>query len=617
MFSNWLTNIETPADLRQLSVEDLPQVCEALRQFIIDHVSRYGGHFGASLGTVELTVALHYVLNTPDDVLVWDVGHQAYGHKILTGRQAKFTTNRTLGGLSGFPKRAESEYDAFGTGHSSTSISAALGMAQAARLLGRPDRLHVAVIGDGAMTAGLAFEALNNAGSPEFREANLLVVLNDNGMSIDQNVGALPRHLGSLPTLSAGQLNQPNFHADNFFGQLGLAYTGVADGHDVRALVRLLAEQKKLAGPRVLHVRTVKGKGYPAAENEQVTWHSPGKFDKLTGAIRQKSDDAPQVPKYQDVFGQTLVELAGQNPRLVAITPAMLSGSSLNQMKATYPDRTFDVGIAEQHAVTFAAGLAAAGLLPYCAIYSTFAQRAYDQLVHDVAVQGLRLVLCLDRAGLVGADGATHHGAFDVAYLRCLPNTILAAPLDEVELRHLLFTAQTDVPELAGKLFCIRYPRGQGVRPDWRQFPPGPVAIGTGRQVRKGSKIAILAYGHVGNLALEACQVLAEEGLQPSVYDMRFAKPLDTSLLTSIFSKYYAAITIEDGCVTGGFGSAVVEWAAGAGVHAKTIVRLGIPDEFIDQGEPAELFAQCGFDAAGIAQAARRLYYQFGSLGEQ
>jgi 1-deoxy-D-xylulose-5-phosphate synthase len=617
MFSNWLTNIGAPADLRRLSIEDLPQVCEELRHFIIDHVSRYGGHFGASLGTVELTVALHYALDTPRDVLIWDVGHQAYGHKILTGRRAQFATNRTLGGLSGFPKRAESEYDAFGTGHSSTSISAALGMAQAAHLQGHPDRLHVAIIGDGSMTAGLAFEALNNAGSPEFRAANLLVVLNDNGMSIDHNVGALPRHLASLPSLAVGQVGQPSPVADNFFAQLGLAYTGAADGHDVRALVRLLAEQKKLTGPRVLHLRTVKGKGYPAAENEQVTWHSPGKFDKLTGAIRQKNTDGPQPPKYQDVFGQTLVELAGQNPRLVAITPAMLSGSSLNQMKATYPDRTFDVGIAEQHAVTFAAGLAAAGLLPYCAIYSTFAQRAYDQLVHDVAVQGLRVVLCLDRAGLVGADGATHHGAFDVAYLRCLPNTILAAPLDEVELRHLLFTAQTDAPELEGKLFCVRYPRGQGARPDWQQFPPGKVAIGAGRQVRKGSKIAILAYGHVGNLALEACQTLASEGLYPSVYDMRFAKPLDTNLLNVIFSKYYAAITVEDGCITGGFGSAVVEWAAGAGFHAKTIVRLGIPDEFIDQGEPAELYAQCGFDAPGIAQAARRLYYQFGSLGEQ
>jgi 1-deoxy-D-xylulose-5-phosphate synthase len=617
MFSNWLTNIGAPADLRRLSVEDLPQVCEELRHFIIDHVSCYGGHFGASLGTVELTVALHYTLDTPQDVLIWDVGHQAYGHKILTGRRAQFATNRTLDGLSGFPKRAESEYDAFGTGHSSTSISAALGMAQAAHLQGYPNRLHVAIIGDGSMTAGLAFEALNNAGSPEFRGANLLIVLNDNGISIDQNVGALPRHLASLPSMAAGQGSQPSPVADNFFTQLGLAYTGVADGHDVRALARLLAEQRKLTGPRVLHLRTVKGKGYSAAENEQVTWHSPGKFDKLTGAIRQKDSDGPQPPKYQDVFGQTLVELAGQNPRLVAITPAMLSGSSLNQMKATYPDRTFDVGIAEQHAVTFAAGLAAAGLLPFCAIYSTFAQRAYDQLVHDVAVQGLRMVLCLDRAGLVGADGATHHGAFDVAYLRCLPNTILAAPLDEVELRHLLFTAQTDAPELEGKLFCIRYPRGHGVRPDWRQFPPAPIAIGAGRQVRKGAKIAILAYGHVGNLALEACQTLATEGLHPSVYDMRFAKPLDTKLLNVIFGKYYAAITVEDGCITGGFGSAVVEWAAGAGFHAKTIVRLGIPDEFIDQGEPAELYAQCGFDAAGIAQAARRLYYQFGSLGEQ
>jgi len=616
MLNQLLTQLQIPTDLRRLPVEALPQVCEELRQFIVDQVSRHGGHFGASLGTVELTVALHYVFDTPNDVLVWDVGHQAYGHKILTGRRELFSSNRTLGGLSGFPKRAESQYDAFGTGHSSTSISAALGLAQAAALQGHAQRQHVAIIGDGAMTAGLAFEALNNAGSAALRSLQVLIVLNDNGMSIDQNVGALPQHFADLRNQG---LAGP--HPPNIFQNLQLPYTGVVDGHDIIGLINCLIEQKNRQGVRVLHLRTIKGKGYPAAEEEQVTWHSPGKFDKLTGIIRQKTSIGPQAPKYQDVFGQTLTELAQQNDRIVAVTPAMLSGSSLNQMKATFPTRTFDVGIAEQHAVTFAAGMAAGGLLPYCVIYSTFLQRAYDQIIHDVCVQGLRLVLCVDRAGLVGADGATHHGAFDIAYLRCLPNVIVAAPMDEVELRNLLFTAQQDggltaqSNPLAGQAFCIRYPRGQGVRPDWH-LPLTAIAIGTGRLVHLGEKIAILTLGHVGNFAHEACQSLAAEHLRPSLYDLRFAKPLDEVLLMKIFTTYYAIITVEDGCITGGFGSAVLEWASVNGFGAKTVVRLGIPDHFIDHGEPEELYAECGFGPADIAQAARHLYFQFGSLAE-
>nr|MCU0450899.1 1-deoxy-D-xylulose-5-phosphate synthase [Bernardetiaceae bacterium] len=444
LMRNLLAQIEYPADLRRLPVAQLPQVCAELRAFIIDQVARYGGHFGASLGTVELTVALHYVLGTPYDQLIWDVGHQAYGHKILTGRREAFASNRRLGGLAGFPTRAESDYDAFGTGHSSTSISAALGLAQAAWLRGDHQRQHVAVIGDGSLTAGLAFEALNNAGDAQFAHLNLLVVVNDNGIAIDPNVGGLPQHLAALaqppdqpvPTWPAG-------HPANVFTQLGLAYTGVADGHDVAQLVAHLRELVRRPGPRVLHVRTRKGKGYPPAEEEQVRWHSPGKFDKITGEIyRQPPPTQPVPPKYQDVFGQTLLELAQQNPDLVGITPAMLSGSGMHWLKEALPHRAYDVGIAEPHALTFAAGLAADGWLPVCHLYSTFMQRAYDQLIHDVCLQNLRLILCLDRAGLVGADGATHHGLYDLAYTRAIPHTIVAAPMDEVELRHLLYTAQ-------------------------------------------------------------------------------------------------------------------------------------------------------------------------------
>ncbi len=622
-----LDQIEFPSDLRKLKQEELPQFTKELRQFIIDIVSVNGGHFGASLGVVELTTALHYVFNTPDDQLVWDVGHQAYGHKILTGRRKTFHTNRVYKGLSGFPKREESEYDAFGVGHSSTSISAALGMAVASRYQNKNNRQHIAVIGDGAMTAGMAFEALNHAG---VTNANLLVVLNDNCMSIDPNVGALKDYLLDITTSQTynrfrndvwkllGKLSKfgPNaqiigskiegavksalLRQSNLFESLHFRYFGPVDGHDVIHLTKVLKDLKGIKGPKILHVLTVKGKGYSLAEKDQTKWHSPGLFDKVTGEITKPKSNGAQPPKYQDVFGNTIVELAELNPKIMGVTPAMPSGCSLNIMMKAMPDRAFDVGIAEQHAVTFSAGLATQGLTPFCNIYSSFMQRAYDQVIHDVALQKLNVIFCLDRGGLVGSDGPTHHGAFDFAYMRCIPNMIVSAPMNEEELRNLMFTAQ--LPDMGP--FSIRYPRGNGVMINWKT-PFNKIEIGKGRKLRNGEEIAILTIGHVGNFAVEACEKLELEGFYPALYDMRFVKPLDEELLHEVFSKYNKIITVEDGCIQGGMGSAVGEFMIDNKYSAQ-ITRLGIPDRFIEHGEPKELYHECEFDAAAIMNAVRQ-----------
>ncbi len=626
-----LAAINSPADLKQLSPTQLVQVSDELREFIIDTVSIYGGHFGASLGVVELTVALHYVFNTPYDQLVWDVGHQAYGHKILTGRRDRFPTNRRYQGMSGFPKRSESEYDAFGVGHSSTSIGAALGMAVASDYKGETDRQHIAVIGDGAMTAGMSFEALNHAG---VTRSNLLVVLNDNCMSIDPNVGALKEYLTDITTSRTynkvrdelwnvlGKLSKfgPNpqqiarkveaamkatlLKQSNLFEALKFRYFGPVDGHDVQHLVAVMNDLKSIPGPKILHCVTVKGKGYALAEKDQTLWHAPGLFDKITGEIYTKTPTTPQPPKYQDVFGYTLVELAEANPKIMGVTPAMPSGSSLNLMMAALPDRAFDVGIAEQHAVTFSAGLATQGLVPFCNIYSSFMQRGYDQVVHDVALQNLHVVFCLDRAGFAGADGPTHHGCYDLAYMRCIPNMVVAAPMNEQELRNLMYTAQ--LPENAGP-FSIRYPRGEGVMPVWRT-PLQRLAVGTGRVVREGEAggVAILSIGHIGNYAVKATAALAAEGLSVGHYDMRFCKPLDEEMLLAVARRYRAIVTVEDGCLMGGFGSAVLEFLTDHGQHLP-LRRLGIPDRVVEHGTQDELYKECGFDAAGIAQAVREL----------
>ena len=626
-----LAAINSPDDLKKLSHDQLVQLSQELRQFIIDTVSIYGGHFGASLGVVELTVALHYVFNTPYDQLVWDVGHQAYGHKILTGRRDRFPTNRRYHGLSGFPKRSESQYDAFGVGHSSTSIGAALGMAVASDYKGETDRQHIAVIGDGAMTAGMSFEALNHAG---VTKSNLLVVLNDNCMSIDPNVGALKEYLTDITTSRTynkvrdelwnvlGKLSKfgPNpqqiarkveaamkatlLKQSNLFETLKFRYFGPVDGHDVQHLVSILEDLKTIPGPKILHCVTVKGKGFALAEKDQTLWHAPGLFDKITGEIYHKHHDAPQPPRYQDVFGHTLVELAQADPRIMGVTPAMPSGSSLNLMMAALPDRAFDVGIAEQHAVTFSAGLATQGLVPFCNIYSSFMQRGYDQLVHDVALQNLHVVFCLDRAGFAGADGPTHHGCYDLAYLRCIPNMVVSAPMNEQELRNLMYTAT--LPENAGP-FSIRYPRGEGVLPEWRT-PLQRVAVGTGRVVREGAEggVAILSLGHIGNYAVQASATLAAEGLDAGHYDLRFCKPLDEEMLLGIARRYRALVTVEDGCLMGGFGSAVLEFLSEQG-FALPVKRLGIPDRVVEHGTQDELYKECGFDAAGIAAAVREL----------
>jgi 1-deoxy-D-xylulose-5-phosphate synthase len=620
-----LAQIQTPADLKNFSKESLVQVCEELRQFIVDNVSVYGGHFGASLGVVELTVALHYVLNTPEDQLVWDVGHQAYGHKILTGRRDVFHTNRIYGGISGFPKRKESEYDTFGVGHSSTSISAALGMAMASKYTGSSLQ-HVAVIGDGSMTGGMAFEALNHAG---VSGTNLLIILNDNCMSIDPNVGALKDYLTDITTSHTynkvkdevwnvlgkmskfgssaqdiiskveGAIKSAVLKQSNLFEALNLRYFGPVDGHDVDHLVEILKDLKDIPGPKILHCVTVKGKGYaPAESGNKTTWHAPGTFDKLTGEIYKKTPSSPQPPKYQDVFGHTLVEMAENDARIMGVTPAMPSGSSMNLMMAAMPDRAFDVGIAEQHAVTFSAGMATQGLVPFCNIYSSFMQRAYDQVVHDVCLQNLPVVFCLDRAGFAGADGPTHHGAYDIAYFRCVPNLVVSAPMNEEELRNLMYTGS-----LYGGPFSIRYPRGNGVMVNWRT-PLQRIPVGQGRCIKAGEEVAILTIGHMGNYAVEACESLEKEGFNPAHYDMRFVKPLDEKLLHEIFSTFKKVITVEDGCLMGGFGSAVLEWMVDHGYQAQ-VKRLGIPDDIIEHGEQLDLHRDCGFDPEGIANAVK------------
>lgn len=625
----FLNDIQFPVDLRKVSAEDLPVVCDELRDFIIDIVSVKGGHFGASLGVVELSVALHYVFNTPYDQLVWDVGHQAYGHKILTGRKDNFHTNRIYKGISGFPKRKESEFDTFGVGHSSTSISAALGMAVASQYKGETDRQHIAVIGDGAMTAGMAFEALNHGG---IENTNLLVVLNDNCMAIDPNVGALKEYLTDITTSGAynkvkdevwnllGKISKfgPDARSivqkiengikstllkqSNLFESLNFRYFGPVDGHDVNRLVEVMNDLKKIPGPKILHVLTVKGKGYKLAEQDQTLWHAPGLFDKVTGEILKPVKKGPEPPKFQDVFGHTMVELAKQNPKIMGITPAMPSGCSLNIMMKEMPDRAFDVGIAEQHAVTFSAGLATQGMVPFCNIYSSFMQRAYDQVVHDVAIQNLHVVFCLDRGGLVGADGATHHGAYDLAYFRCIPNMVVSAPMDEEELRNLMYTAQ--LPENAGP-FSIRYPRGNGSMVDWRT-PFTKLEIGKGRKLTDGNDVAILSIGAIGTEAIKARQALEEQGVSVAHYDMRFVKPIDEKMLHEVFQKHNKVITLEDGCLPGGFGSAVLEFMADNG-YAAQVVRLGIPDAIVEHGTQQELYNECGYSAKHVTAAALKL----------
>jgi 1-deoxy-D-xylulose-5-phosphate synthase len=623
-----LSKIDFPADLRKLSKSKLQQVCNELRQFIIDCVSVHGGHFGASLGVVELTVALHYVLNTPDDQLVWDVGHQAYGHKILTGRRKIFHTNRKYGGLSGFPKRSESPYDAFGVGHSSTSISAALGMAIASKLKGETERQHVAVIGDGAMTAGLPFEALNHAG---VSNSNVLIILNDNNMSIDPNVGALKEYLTDITTshtynkfrddvwkllgkLPFGDVQQDLASkleaslkglvskSSNLFEAMNLRYFGPVDGHNVIKLVETLKHLKDIPGPKLLHIKTVKGKGYDLAEKDQTLWHAPGTFDKLTGKINKKVITTPEPPKYQDVFGWSIIELAEKNPLIMGITPAMPSGCSLKFMMEQMPDRAIDVGIAEQHAVTLSAGLATRGMKVFCNIYSTFMQRAYDMVVHDVAIQKLPVIFCLDRAGLVGDDGPTHHGAYDIPYMRCIPNMIVSAPMNEAELRNLMYTAQLEENKYP---FVIRYPRGQGVMPEWRT-PFEKIEPGTGRLIQEGEEVAILTIGHPGNFAVQACLSLSVEGFTPAHYDMRFVKPLDEKLLHEIAGKFNKIITVEDGTIVGGFGSAVLEFMAANG-YAPEVKMLGIPDRIVEHGKPEELHRECGYDAKAITAAVKEM----------
>jgi 1-deoxy-D-xylulose-5-phosphate synthase len=630
-----LKTIDSPADLKKISKEQLHQVCDELRQYIVDIVSVHGGHFGASLGVVELSVALHYIYNTPYDQLVWDVGHQAYGHKILTGRRDNFATNRKYNGLSGFPKRSESEYDTFGVGHSSTSISAALGMAMAAKYKGE-DRKSVAVIGDGAMTAGLAFEAMNHAG---VADADMLIILNDNCMSIDPNVGALKEYLtdittsqtynklkdevwnllGKLPAgknfsrtmahkLTEGVKGMVNSKA-NLFEALKLRYFGPIDGHNITKLVDTLQDLKNIPGPKILHIVTVKGKGYDLAEKDQTLWHAPGLFDKVTGQIQKKTFDLPQPMKYQDVFGHTIIELAEKNKKIFGITPAMPSGSSLKYMMAKMPDRAFDVGIAEQHAVTVSAGMATQGMKVFCNIYSSFMQRAYDMVVHDVAIQKLPVIFCLDRAGLVGEDGPTHHGCYDIAYMRCIPNMVVCAPMNEKELRNIMYTAQLDSMNLP---IAIRYPRGEGVMPDLQKdtmaekYPFEEITIGKGRKIKEGENIALLTFGHPGNFAAAAIRDVKADGINPAHYDMRFAKPIDEAMLHEVFAKFDKIITVEDGSVQGGFGSAVLEFMNDHNYKASVKI-LGIPDRLVEHGTPKQLYDEIGIDANGIAEELRAM----------
>ncbi len=621
-----LGRINSPKDLKKIPKEDLPRVCDELRQFIIDQVSTNPGHFSASLGTVELTVAIHYVFNTPEDRLVWDVGHQAYGHKILTGRRDRFHTNRKKGGISGFPKREESEYDAFGVGHSSTSISAALGMAVAFKSNSMLDRHVVAVIGDGALTGGMAMEGLNHGGT---LNTNLLVILNDNNMSIDPNVGAFKEYLVDIATSRSynrlkdevwnilgkvdrlapktrdiirkidSSLKSLLIRQSNFFEAMNFRYFGPIDGHDVLHMVDVLQDLKELPGPKLLHIKTVKGKGFACAEKDPTTWHAPGIFDKQTGE-RIMIDSPNTPPRYQDVFGKTLVELAKQNPKIIGITPAMPTGCSMTFMMESFPDRAFDVGIAEQHAVTFSAGLAAEGMIPFCNIYSTFMQRAYDQVIHDVALQNLQVVMCLDRGGIVGEDGATHQGVYDLAYFRCIPNLIISAPMNEEELRNLMYTAQLP----GGKPFVIRYPRGRGVMVQW-QTPFKQLLIGKGRKLVAGKDIAIISIGHPGNFVQEAITQLNKEGIFPSHYDMRFLKPIDEELLHDAVKNHKFIITVEDGTIIGGLGSAVLEFISDNGYTTASVVRLGVPDRFIEHATPEESYRECGFDTQSIIEKVR------------
>jgi 1-deoxy-D-xylulose-5-phosphate synthase len=577
VLKNLLKHINSISDLRQLTAGDLPQLAKELRQFIIEIVAAKEGHLGASLGVVELTIALHYVFNTPHDLLIWDVGHQAYGHKILTGRKAEFHTNRQFNGLSGFPKREESVFDAFGTGHSSTSISAALGMAIASQLKGE-NRQHIAVIGDASIASGMAFEGLNHAG---VTTANLLVILNDNAIGIDPSVGALKQYLTNVKKGTQKQ--------DNIFEALNFEYSGPVDGHDMEALIKELERLKTIEGPKFLHIITTKGKGLKQAEKYQVKYHAPGKFDANTGDIISKnSADFP--PKYQDVFGWTLVELARENKAIVGITPAMPTGSSLKYMMDALPERAFDVGIAEQHAVTLAAGMATQGLIPFCNIYSTFLQRAYDQIIHDVALQNLPVIFCIDRAGLVGEDGATHHGVFDLAYLRCIPNLIIVAPRNEKELRNIMYTAQKGLKHP----IAIRYPRGRGETPDWKsEFTS--IEIGTGVQLKQGGEVAILSLGAISSTVSEAI-----DGLNCAHYDIRFVKPLDEPLLHTIFKNHSTLITLEDGVINGGFGSAILEFAAAHNYKNDVIVK-GIPDAFIEHGSVEHLHKALNIDTASLS----------------
>ncbi len=618
-----LAKINTPDDLKKLSIEELSLLCQDLRQYIIDVVSENGGHFGAGLGVIELTTALHFVLNTPYDKLIWDVGHQAYAHKILTGRKDLFPSNRKQNGLSGFPSRTESEYDAFGVGHSSTSISAALGMAVASKLKNEKQRRIVAVIGDGALTAGIAFEAINHA---SVAKADITIILNDNNISIDPVVGGLKTYLSNMtnppanPNLDIAlahkeitnnsasstfshQIQNYAAQSSNLFEALGLQYFGIVDGHNVAQLIHTLQEIVDLPGPKLLHVKTIKGKGFEAAEKQQTLWHAPGLFDKLSGKINQKKNPEAEPPKFQDVFGHTILELAQLNPKIMGITPAMPSGSSLKFMIEAMPDRAIDVGIAEQHAVTFSAGLATQGMKVFCNIYSTFSQRAYDMIIHDVALQNLPVIFCLDRAGLVGEDGATHQGVFDIAFLRCIPNMIIAAPMNEEELRDMMFTAQLDSFQ---QPIAIRYPRGKGVMLNW-QTPFKAMPIGKAQLIQSGENIAILSFGPLGNVVQEVCKNLATKNCIPAHYNMRFVKPLDEDALHEVAKKYKYIITIEDGSKIGGLGDAVLAFL-NENNYQNEVHILGVPDQFIFHATPEEQYKTCGLDAASITQLILSLH---------
>lgn len=622
----YLDKVDTPLDVKKLKKDELAYLCADIRGFLIDALAQNPGHFGASLGVIELTVALHYVYNTPYDKIVWDVGHQAYGHKIITGRKDSFITNRKLGGLSGFPKITESEFDAFGVGHSSTSISAALGMAVASQLQGDNKRQHIAIIGDGALSGGEAFEGLNNAG---VNKTNLLVILNDNGISIDKGVGTLKDFLLDVTTSKAyNKVKDKTWDALGILGtkgpaprkilqkmgqavkntllkrsdlmeSLNMRYFGPIDGHDVERLVRVLRLLHDIPGPKLLHVVTKKGKGFQQAELDQTLFHAPGKFDKTTGKL-QKVDCSHLPPKYQDVFGHTILELAKNNDKIVGVTPAMLSGSSLNIMQKEMPHRVFDVGIAEQHAVTFSGGLAIQGMQPFCNIYSTFLQRGYDQLIHDIALQQLNVTFCIDRGGLVGEDGPTHHGSFDMAYLRLVPNMTIMAPMNEMELRNMMFTCQAKNIGPAS----IRYPRGRGFNVNWHNdFEL--LEIGKGRTLRQGEDIAIVSIGHVGNFAMQAAEEYTESNI--AVYDMRFLKPIDKELLHYIFKKHKYLISVEDGTVVGGLGTTLSEFKTEHN-YPNEIYLLGIPDRFIKHGSPDELYDICGYNKAGIITVIKKIY---------